>query len=100
MRISWLPSQSVSVVTISAGKDGLVSSDIGPLLRLSDTRFAAEPRSRFRIRDGRAAAYRHLTRRVGHLRARRPLAPRPPGAHAACRQLLQRRTPDDGEPRA
>jgi CubicO group peptidase (beta-lactamase class C family) len=37
-------SRPVSVVTISAEANGLVSSNFGPLLRLSDTRFAAEPR--------------------------------------------------------
>ncbi len=42
--VSGTTSRPLSVVTISAGKDGLTSSNFGPLLRLSDTRFAAEPR--------------------------------------------------------
>jgi hypothetical protein len=42
--VSGTGSRPVSVVTISSGNGGLASSNAGPLLRLSDTRFAAEPR--------------------------------------------------------
>ena len=78
-----------------------MSSNFGPLLRLSDARFAVEPRGvvfefetdgRLRIADRLAVSASY--ERVDGWR---------PGLeelHAAERQLDERRTPSDGEPRA